>query len=204
MNHVEEIFASYAVDQKTKFIIPQTCFPPLELLYHVLKIRNISSREKFKIEKLQNFTAANISCFTVLQARIHGGLGGTCRPLGPHGLTIVGLTNRPKITAPHQCVYPPRLPLLDPPLYWYLLHSSRPVEFIGTWYIHCYRLFLIQSIDSVVLGGSIVEGSSDVAINQSIKSRILEGCAKLMPSLRVCRILPSVCYALYFFFLSVI
>ena len=35
--HVEEIFASFAVDQKHTFIIPPTCFPLLGLFYNVTK-----------------------------------------------------------------------------------------------------------------------------------------------------------------------
>ena len=52
--------------KKRKFIILQTSFLPIGLLYYsVSKIANISSWEKFKIEKLQKFTPANIDCFTV-------------------------------------------------------------------------------------------------------------------------------------------
>ena len=51
---MEEILREFRSCKKCKFIFPQTCFPP-GLLYH----------EKFKIEKLQNFMATNILCFTV-------------------------------------------------------------------------------------------------------------------------------------------
>ena len=65
--HVEEIFASFAVDQETLQIYHSW----LGLLYNVSKMCKNFLPQKFKIEKLQNLTATNISCFTVLPCQKH-------------------------------------------------------------------------------------------------------------------------------------
>ena len=70
-----------------KFILPQTCFRPLGLLYHVseftIQFTKMSSYKKFEIKKRQNFTSVNISCFTS-HFLIYGGFTyyGLCRNRG--------------------------------------------------------------------------------------------------------------------------
>ena len=64
---VEEIFASFAVDKKNLQIYhPANLFSSTWPTLPFGKNPQKCSCKKFKIEKLQNFTATNISCLTVL------------------------------------------------------------------------------------------------------------------------------------------
>ena len=63
---MEEIFVSLMLGKKPcKFIIPPTCSPPQAYFTMCQKSAKIFSWEKFNRETPQNFTTANISCFTV-------------------------------------------------------------------------------------------------------------------------------------------